>query len=138
MFFQKIASLHRKIVFNVNKLLKPFGLNLSDWRVFLYLSQAKSSALVPICEFYGVDKAILTRAVSKLHKLGFIEFLDSQDKREKIIALSSKGKEIYYDVNFCIRDYEAKILHNLESKEREFLVQIIDKINQNFDSKDLQ
>ncbi|TKX28108.1 hypothetical protein CQA38_09100 [Campylobacter sp. MIT 12-5580] len=130
MFFQKIALMHRKIVYNVNKILKPFGLSLSDWRVFLYLSHTKSTALVPICEFYDLDKAMLTRSVSKLHKLGFIEFLEAEDKREKIITLSASGKAIYYDINFCIREYEAKILADINAKDKEFFIQIIDKINQ--------
>lgn len=134
MFFQKIAIMQRKIVYNINQILKPFGLSVGDWRVFLYLSRTKSSALAPICEFYEVDKAVLTRIATRLYKLGFIEFLESDDRREKIIALSAKGKEAYYDISFCIREYENKVLCDIKSDEKDLLLQMIDKINHNLES----
>lgn len=135
MFFQKIALLHRKMIYKINEILKPFHLNTSDWRVFLYLSQVEQSSLIQICEFYSIDKAILSRNVAKLHKFDFIIFLESQDKREKIISLSPKGKEIYFKINFLIRTYESKILEDLNTKEKQELNHIIDKINLNLETK---
>ncbi|EAJ6191979.1 hypothetical protein DK615_07775, partial [Campylobacter lari] len=46
---------------------------------------------------------MLSRVVSKLAKLEYIEFLKADDKREKIITLSAKGKEIFLDANAYIR-----------------------------------
>ncbi|MCV3482031.1 hypothetical protein L8X36_00625 [Campylobacter sp. CNRCH_2014_0184h] len=83
-----------------------------------------------MCEFYQMDKAILSRVVSKLAKLEYIEFLKADDKREKIITLSAKGKEIFLDANACIRKYERNILDILDVKDQERLLKLLDYINE--------
>ncbi|HEC1728249.1 TPA: winged helix DNA-binding protein [Campylobacter lari] len=128
--FQKITYTNRKILYKVNEILKPFGLKSSDWRVFVYLNQHGYSTLAPICEFYQMDKAILSRVVSKLTKLEYIEFLKADDKREKIITLSAKGKEIFFDANVCIRKYEKEILDILDEQDQEVLLKLLDYINE--------
>lgn len=129
MFFQKITYMHRKIIQKVNEILKPYQLNTSDWRVFMYLSIYQNSNLSSISDFYNMDKAILSRNVSKLEKLGFLEFLSSNDKREKLITLSSKGKEIFFDINILIRKYEKTILSTICKDDEEKLFKLIDIIN---------
>ncbi|EAJ5672876.1 winged helix-turn-helix transcriptional regulator [Campylobacter lari] len=128
--FQKIIYTNRKILYQVNEILKPFGLKSSDWRVFVYLNQHGYSTLAPICEFYQMDKAMLSRVVSKLAKLEYIEFLEADDKREKIITLSAKGKEIFLDANAYIRKYERNILDILDVKDQERLLKLLDYINE--------
>ncbi|HIA7121909.1 MarR family winged helix-turn-helix transcriptional regulator [Campylobacter lari] len=128
--FQKITYTNRKILYQVNEILKPFGLKSSDWRVFVYLNQHGYSTLSPICEFYQMDKAMLSRVVSKLVKLEYIEFLKADDKREKIITLSAKGKEIFLDANAYIRKYERNILDILDVKDQERLLKLLDYINE--------
>ncbi|EAI7253043.1 MarR family winged helix-turn-helix transcriptional regulator [Campylobacter lari] len=128
--FQKITYTNRKILYQVNEILKPFGLKSSDWRVFVYLNQHGYSTLAPICEFYQMDKAMLSRVVSKLAKLEYIEFLEADDKREKIITLSAKGKEIFLDANAYIRKYERNILDILDVKDQERLLKLLDYINE--------
>ncbi|EAI4297472.1 winged helix DNA-binding protein [Campylobacter lari] len=128
--FQKITYTNRKILYQVNEILKPFGLKSSDWRVFVYLNQHDCSTLAPICEFYQMDKAILSRVVSKLAKLEYIEFLKADDKREKIITLSAKGKEVFLDANAYIRKYERNILDILDVKDQERLLKLLDYINE--------
>ncbi|WP_337214565.1 MarR family winged helix-turn-helix transcriptional regulator [Campylobacter sp. 2352 PW] len=128
--FQKITYTNKKILYKVNEILKPFGLKSSDWRVFVYLNQHGYSTLAPICEFYQMDKAILSRVVSKLVKLEYIQFLKADDKREKIITLSTKGKEIFLDANAYIRKYERNILDILDAKDQERLLKLLDYINE--------
>ncbi|EAI7260604.1 winged helix-turn-helix transcriptional regulator [Campylobacter lari] len=128
--FQKITYTNRKILYQVNEILKPFRLKSSDWRVFVYLNQHGYSTLAPICEFYQMDKAMLSRVVSKLAKLEYIEFLEADDKREKIITLSAKGKEIFLDANAYIRKYERNILDILDVKDQERLLKLLDYINE--------
>ncbi|EAH7584914.1 winged helix-turn-helix transcriptional regulator [Campylobacter lari] len=128
--FQKITYTNRKILYQVNEILKPFRLKSSDWRVFVYLNQHGYSTLAPICEFYQMDKAMLSRVVSKLAKLEYIEFLEADDKREKIITLSTKGKEIFLDANAYIRKYERNILDILDVKDQERLLKLLDYINE--------
>ncbi|WP_315970078.1 MarR family winged helix-turn-helix transcriptional regulator [Campylobacter peloridis] len=130
MLFQKITYINRKILHKINEILEPFDLKSSDWRVFVYLSHCQYSTLAPICEFYNMDKAMLSRVVSKLAKLEYIEFLKADDKREKIITLSAKGKEIYFDANVRIRQYEKEILDILKQDDQDKLLKLLDYINE--------
>ncbi|CAM4096489.1 hypothetical protein [Campylobacter armoricus] len=77
-----------------------------------------------------MDKAILSRVVSKLAKLRYIEFLKADDKREKIITFSVKGKEIFFNANICIRKYEKEILDILNIQDQEKLLKLLDYINE--------
>lgn len=131
MFFQKIAYANRKILCKVNDILNLYGLNTSDWRVFLYLSMHQSSNITLICEFYEIDRAILSRNVAKLEKLGFLEFLSPDDKREKFITLSTKGKEVFFDANIKIRRYESEVFSVLTKEEKDLFLKLVDSINHN-------
>lgn len=73
---------------------------------------------------------MLSRVVSKLAKLEYIEFLKADDKREKIITLSAKGKEIYFDANVRIRQYEKEILDILKQDDQDKLLKLLDYINE--------
>lgn len=77
-----------------------------------------------------MDKALLSRAVSKLAKLGYIDFLKSDDKREKIITLSTNGMKVYHDANIYIREYEKEILSILNIQDQEKLLKLLDYINE--------
>ncbi|RKO65456.1 hypothetical protein CKA54_01165 [Campylobacter sp. P255] len=94
------------------------------------MSYHQNSALAPICEYYQMDKALLSRAVSKLAKLGYIDFLKSDDKREKIITLSTNGMKVYHDANIYIREYEKEILSILNIQDQEKLLKLLDYINE--------
>ncbi|WP_044598917.1 hypothetical protein [Campylobacter peloridis] len=73
---------------------------------------------------------MLSRIVSKLKKQAYIEFLQAEDKREKIITLSPRGKEIYFDANVRIRQYEKEILDILKQDDQDKLLKLLDYINE--------
>lgn len=135
MLFQKITYANRKILAHVNEVLKPYNLNSSDWRVFMYLNRHESSTLLPICEFYDMDKAILSRSVYKLEKLGFLEFLKAEDKREKHIKLSQKGEEVFTHNHTIIKKYEDEILLLLDKAYKDIFMDSLDIINNALTSK---
>lgn len=129
MFFKKITYANRKIVSKLNEILKPFNINATDWRIFAYLSSTKSASLSEICEFYQMDKALTSRICKKLENLDYIEFSTSNDKREKIISLSLKGKELYFDAHILISEYEKQVSMDLDYAEFGMFINILDKIN---------
>ncbi|MBT0879417.1 MULTISPECIES: MarR family transcriptional regulator [unclassified Campylobacter] len=129
MFFKKITYANRKIISKVNEILKPFNINATDWRVFYYLSSTKSASLSEICEFYQMDKAIASRICKKLEKANYLEISSSNDKREKIISLSLKGKELFFDANILISNYEKQICDDLDYAEFGLFINMLDKIN---------
>ena len=129
MFLKKIIILNRKIINNINEILNPFGINATDWRIFVYLSDKDSSTLSEISNFYQMDKAITSRISSKLLKLELIEFTKSNDKREKIISLSTKGKELYFDASIKISNFEKKLTKNLDIMQKSIFINILDEIN---------
>lgn len=129
MFLKKIIALNRKIINNINEILNPFGINATDWRIFVYLSEKDNSTLSEISNFYQMDKAITSRTSSKLLKLELIEFNQSNDKREKIISLSTKGKELYFDASIKISNFEKKLTKNLDIMQKSIFINILDEIN---------
>ncbi|MBZ7987899.1 MarR family winged helix-turn-helix transcriptional regulator [Campylobacter canadensis] len=131
MFYQKIAYADRKIIQKINSISSEYNLNFSDLRVFSYLSKTKDCNISSICAYYDLDRALLSRTINKLKQMKLIHISKNEDKREKIISLSTKAKEIYFDINIKLQAFDETLLSPLNSDEKYMLFNLLDKINKN-------
>jgi DNA-binding MarR family transcriptional regulator len=86
-----------------------------------------------IAEMIGRDKSTITILVNKLIQLGYVQKkTDPDDCRVNRISLTDTGKmkeEDFWDISQALR---GKAYKGLSSKEKELLMQLLTKVNENF------
>jgi DNA-binding MarR family transcriptional regulator len=96
-----------------------FGIDIPEWRVMATLGMhdgPRSANYVVRCT--RTHKSRISRAVGQLTELGFVEKLESDDdRREIMLQLTPKGREVYAELLPLLLAGEEKLLSCL-SKEQ--------------------
>jgi DNA-binding MarR family transcriptional regulator len=79
----------------------------------------------------SVEKPTITRTISRLEELGYVEHVPGKDKREKRMQLSAAGKKVYQDVRVTIDQYEQEILEGITEQQQIETIQIMEEIQHN-------
>ncbi len=82
------------------------------------------------------DKSSLTRLLSKMEAKKYISRKQSnKDKRINHVYLTSLGREIFEETRPIIKYIIDTLEHNISNKEKEQIIDILKKIQSNFDIK---
>jgi len=82
------------------------------------------------------NKSSLTRLLSKMDKKGYISRQQSkEDKRINNVYITQKGKETFTLTKPVIKKIITKMEKNITITEKEQIITILKKIQNNFDSK---
>ena len=100
-----------------------FGIDVPEWRVLATLGQheeARSAAYVVRCT--RTHKSRISRAVSHLIELGFVERQEGgDDRREIMLQLTEKGRATYAELVPILLAREATLLSGFsEAQRRDF------------------
>lgn len=94
------------------------GFSLTEARVIIeigMMGQCIASNLVDILE---IDRSYLSRIIAKLSKVGLLKKEDSTlDSRASMISLTSKGTELYKQLNEKSDEQIMRLLQGLSQKE---------------------
>ena len=63
---------------------------------FVLLINNGSATLVELSHYLYVEKPTVTRTMTRLEELGYVEHVPSKDKREKRTQLTEQGKKSIY------------------------------------------
>ncbi len=96
-----------------------FGIDIPEWRVMATLGMydgPRSANYVVRCT--RTHKSRISRAVSQLTALGFVEKLESDDdRREIMLTLTPKGREVYTELLPLLLAREEKLLSCLSEAQ---------------------
>ncbi len=93
------------------------------------LGHYPDSSATELAELGALDKVAVSRAVSNLVKLGFVEkVMTDEDRRRASIALTEKGQEAYDEIAPAALAYEAALLEILSTEEQTLLDTLIDRL----------
>ena len=114
-----------------------FSVSIPEWRVIAIVGRFPDLSAVEVAERTVMDKVAVSRAVTKLIKVGVIDrkFADA-DRRRSILNLSSKGREVHDEIAPLALQMEADLLEDLTADEIAVLDTVIDKLyekSQRFD-----
>lgn len=92
---KSISILYRHFQIYINKALKKYDLNASEYIFLINIDNQKAPSQKSLADQIIIDQALATRAMKSLEHKGFISRQKNiKDKREKIISLTEKGKII--------------------------------------------
>jgi DNA-binding MarR family transcriptional regulator len=78
-----------------DRMLEPSGLAITQFSLLVGLSISQSPTITKMANEMIIDRTTLTRSLSVLQHQGLVKITESgNDKREKNIIITSKGKEL--------------------------------------------
>jgi len=106
-----------------------FGLTIPEWRVMAVLGHDGELSASGVCERTLMDKVTVSRAVARLVERGRLESrTDGADRRRTRLRLTAAGRAIYRKIVPLARQYEARLLDGLSSREQESLDRLLAKL----------
>ncbi|MGW6664336.1 MarR family winged helix-turn-helix transcriptional regulator [Peribacillus sp. NPDC055009] len=130
-FFQQLLLLYRPFENNLNIQLNKHDLHRAQWSILHFLINNGSATLVELANYQSVEKPTITRTISRLEELGYVEHVPSKDRREKRMRLTELGKKIYSEVRVTIDQYEQDILQGITDEEQLAAIRIMGEIRNN-------
>lgn len=92
-FFNAYSSVHRPLTNHLNRILEKHDLSSSYWRVLRILEKTNTITFGEISDALYIEKPAVTKVIKKLVTLNIVEIHRGQDKREKLVTLTTDGKE---------------------------------------------
>lgn len=124
LFFQS----NRYLVNQLNEVLKPHGLFSSQWTILFLLHENGPMSLTSIWKYLNVEVPTVTRTVTRLETLGWVERIPGTDRREKTIMLTNKANEEFPKIEASIGKFEQIMTENLSYEEQKLLTNLLKKM----------
>ena len=123
-----IRQLHvtvRAFTKGVNEVMKPLGLYSSEWTVLNFVAKHDSFPQSDIAAALEIEGAAISKTLSKMEQKGLIVRTSSQDKREKRISLTEKGRELYPLAAQAAGSHRSAVLAGLSRDDRRQMLSFI-------------
>ena len=123
-----IRQLHvtvRAFTKGVNEALKPLNLYSSEWTVLNFVAKHDSFPQSDIAAALEIEGAAISKTLSKMEQKGLIVRTSSQDKREKRISLTEKGRELYPLAAQAAGSHRSAVLAGLSRDDRQQMLSFI-------------
>lgn len=97
-----------------NKWADRHGINRNVLIIFYALGVKKEMTQKSIADYYAIPKQSINGVIRKLRQEGYIQLVESEDdKREKKIRLTQKGKEYSKEILVPLYQIEDYVFHVL-------------------------
>ncbi|TKI63590.1 MarR family transcriptional regulator [Lysinibacillus mangiferihumi] len=126
--FHALFQKSRYLTNCLNEVLKQHQLYSSQWTILYCLHKHGSMTLTQIWKYLNVEAPSITRAISRLEDLGWVERVEGEDKREKIVTLSAMAKERLPIITKTILAFEAEMVGSLTEEEQLQFINLLQKM----------
>jgi len=103
---------------------------------FIFFIGDEHNKTADLIERFKKHKSTIRQKTRSLEKKGYITVQNSkEDKRERIVVLTKKGKEFYTEMKKIEKKYHNKVFKNFSKKDKDSLRELLQKleITQNYD-----
>jgi MarR family transcriptional regulator, organic hydroperoxide resistance regulator len=123
-----------RLAANFSGILKPYGLNVQEWRVLAVLHAHGAQRMSSLAELTSIDRTTLSRLTARMAAVALItRSRTDDDGREVRIAMSSKGQAVTDQLVPHAQRYEEVAVADLSDREIIALKGMLAKIYGNLD-----
>ncbi|MFE3572788.1 MarR family winged helix-turn-helix transcriptional regulator [Lysinibacillus sp. NPDC059133] len=126
--FHALFQKSRYITNCLNEVLKQHNLYSSQWTILYCLHNHGPMTLTQIWKYLNVEAPSITRAITRLETLGWVLRVDGEDKREKIVTLTSYAEEHLPVITETILAFEAEMVGALTVDEQQQFMILLEKM----------
>jgi DNA-binding MarR family transcriptional regulator len=103
-----------------------YGIGVVEWRVLMFVGQAKQTSANRICSETDLDKGAVSRSLNVLARMGAVSVkADGADSRRHNVALTAKGRALHDRIVPVALERQRDLLRDLSPAEVETLKDII-------------
>jgi len=129
-FFVEFTRTNRSFTNHTNRILEKHQLSSSFWRVMRILDKAAGKTFGEITDELQIEKPALTKIIKKLEAMNIVEISTGSDKREKIVVLTSTGKEILEQIRQELNPFIDHLLQGISDQELAQVKKVLQTIQQ--------
>ena len=130
-FFNAYSLVHRPLTNHTNHILEKHDLSSSYWRVLRILEASETKVLGEITNALHIEKPAVTKIIKKLSTMGIVEIQRGQDKREKIVKLTTFGKEKVAAIRSELNPFLENALEGLNQEQLNNAIEVLQLIQKN-------
>ena len=109
---------------------KRFGVGLADWRILAYLGIHENGTNAEMCEYIGLDKAAVSRSISRLKKLGYLH-THPRNGRDIEVTLTAQGLRLGNRILAAALEIERELMHGIGPQEKKTLLRTLQTMHGN-------
>lgn len=130
---ERLLELHREITDFYNNYAKSVGMTNTSLEILRIIWEERANTQKMIAKFTGTPKQTVNAIIQYFNKLEIIEPLieSNNDKRNKVIVLTEKGKLYAQKIISKVQECEYKALYKLGEDKIKDLIDIITLYNSN-------
>ena len=127
-----------ELIFRLNKYIKNYGKpvlqemgisSMDEFVILAFLLQKRECSKKEIINRNLIEFTTGMDMLRRMIKRGLlIERINTQDKRQKIISLSKKGKNVLFEILVKFKNI-TDVLGDLDKKEREIFLNLLKQLN---------
>lgn len=111
---------------------REYNLTASEWRTLAVLGYEQPLSAGEIVERSNIDKVKVSRAISGLTKIGYMERrVDEQDRRKVALHLTEAGQAVFEDLAQKVQSLEDNLLAGFDEQERVLLESFMQRVRDN-------
>lgn len=120
----------------VDRKLKQYDLNKTKGIVMLFISKYDLSSQSNINDYFSMNKSAMTKTINSLVKNNYVKRVcNENDKRERLVTLTQKGKNMIPVINDVLNSWTDFSLKNLKNEDLEKLESILSQLVTNIKDK---
>jgi DNA-binding MarR family transcriptional regulator len=115
------------------RLKQALGIGLMEWRVVCCIGVEPALSAGRIAEISGVDKSVVSRAVSELERQGLIAACPDQTGRQTALRRTEAGQKLHDRGVMRAHRRELRLLDGFDADERDRLVDFLKRLTTNLE-----
>lgn len=89
---QRLRRAARNLTRRYDAALAPSGLNTGQFATLVTMDRMGAAPVSALAEMMDIERTALTRNLAVMEKNGWVERIEGEDRRERIVALSALGR----------------------------------------------
>lgn len=126
--FHELLQKTRAFTNGLNAILKEHGLYSSQWTVLFTVEKHGTMTLTAIWKYLNVEAPTITRTVTRLEELGYLQRESGTDRRAKNMSLTELGIEKLERVKESVSIYEDNFAKGLTKDEQLLFRELLEKM----------
>ncbi|MFD2629925.1 MarR family winged helix-turn-helix transcriptional regulator [Oceanobacillus kapialis] len=118
----------RYTVKELNARLKQFDLYASQWAIIYCLDSFGTMTQTEIWRYLNIEAPTVTRTLVRMEKAGWVIRKQGEDKRERIIELTSNALEKIPSIKKSVESFDHEMLSDLSQQEKNQLYMLLSKM----------
>ena len=107
---------------------REFGVGVTEWRILSLLAVEKSCTAQQICQFFDLDKGLVSRTTKLLVDNGSVTVTDQAGGSKRTIALTKAGRALHDKIIKLALDRERTLLSCLDGREVDVLIDLLRRL----------